>query len=423
MSEPSLEQSGGVLAAPPPRRRWLIVAAAAALALAAACVAVVLSQTGQSHTALTAHSPTGLIATLSDPGGRGATSAAFSPDDKTLAVLDKGGTTHLWDIATQQWAGSLSSRQCAGSDAQVLFSPDGKTLAVVGSASGNTCLWDVTSGRQVAVLNDPSSSNDMNPDAVTGGAFSPSGAMLAIGDSNGHIYLWNVATASQVAALSDPSDGDGSPTVLGVAFGPGGTTLADADADIGAGDSGDTYVWNVPARKVTATLSDPGNPKYGLNMGAAESVAFGQDGIVAVGDGDDLVVMFDAATGRQVAVVYPAINVLESNSLFYSSQADVAGELEGIEGPVGVTVALSQEDQVLAAGVDDGYGVGVWTGSGAPAHKIEKIASLTDPGGDNSQAPQLALNPAGTLLAVVDHNGRTYLWHVRLPATADQAGA
>jgi WD40 repeat protein len=254
---------------------------------------------------------------------------------------------------------------------------------------------------------------------VTAGAFSPSGAMLAIGDSNGHIYLWDVATASQVAALSDPSDGTGSPYVLGVAFGPAGTTLADADADIAAGDGGNTYVWNVPARRVTATLSDPSNPKYWLNMGAAESVAFGQNGMVAVGDGDDLVVLFDAATGRQVAVVYPAINVLESNSLFYSTQADVAGELEGIEGPVGVTVALSQDGRVLAAGVDYGYGVQVWTGSGAPTHEI---ASLTDPGGNNSTAPQLALNPAGTMLAVVDHNGRTYLWHIKLPTTAGQGG-
>lgn len=41
-----------------------------------------------------------------------------------------------------------------------------------------------------------------------------------------------------------------------------------------------------------------------------------------------------------------------------------------------------------------------------------RMPTLTDSGGDNSQAPELALSPAGTMLAAVDSNGRVYLWRI-----------
>jgi hypothetical protein len=87
----------------------------------------------------------------------------------------------------------------------------------------------------------------------------------------------------------------------------------------------------------------------------------------------------------------------------------VAGQIEdGGGGPIGVTVASADGGRVLATGIDYGYGADLWAGSGAGTHQT---ATLTDPGGDNTQAPQLALSPDGTMLAVVDHNGRVYLWH------------
>jgi WD40 repeat protein len=159
---------------------------------------------------------------------------------------------------------------------------------------------------------------------------------------------------------------------------------------------------------VIATLGSPGSA-YPSQTPGPETVAFGQDGMVAVGDGNAEVDLWDGATGNAIRTLTPSINVLESNSLYNSPQADVSGLLEGSQNSVGVTVALSQDGNILAAGVDYGYGVQVWSGAGAPIHQI---ASVTDPGGDNSQAPQLALSPDGAMLAVVDHNGRTYLWRV-----------
>jgi WD40 repeat protein len=37
-----------------------------------------------------------LVATLTDPGAKGATSVAFSLDGKWLAVGDNGGNVYLW---------------------------------------------------------------------------------------------------------------------------------------------------------------------------------------------------------------------------------------------------------------------------------------------------------------------------------------
>jgi WD40 repeat protein len=398
VSEQSLEQFGGILAAPTRRDRHSAIAAAAALLVLALAVAAALVVANRP--------PASLAATLTVPGG--ASSAAFSPDGTTLAILDANGSTHLWDVTTGRWAGTLSSRQCAGGDTQVLFSPDGATLAVIGSPRGSTCLWDVATRRQIAVMTEPSNQSIGQSFGVTGGAFSPDGKTLAIGDSNGSTYLWDVADARQVAVLTDPSSSQGGPDVEAVAFSPDGTMLAAGDND------DDTYIWDLATRRVVATLNDNNDnvPEGGgyQDAGGVESLAFGPEDTLAVGDGDGNVFLWDVATGQPLVTLAPPINIMEANPLYYTP-ADVAGQIENSYGPIGVTLASSEAGSVLATGIDYGYGVDLWIFSGAGTYRV---ANLTDPGGNNTQAPQLALSPDDTMLAVVDNNGRTYLWRVSL---------
>ncbi len=69
-------------------------------------------------------------------------------------------------------------------------------------------------------------------------AFSPDGKTLATADAAGVTYLWDIPARSLVATLPDP----GKQAVNSTAFSPDGKTLATADA------AGGTYLWGIPAK-------------------------------------------------------------------------------------------------------------------------------------------------------------------------------
>lgn len=75
---------------------------------------------------------------------------------------------------------------------------------------------------------------------MTTAAFAPNGTVLAVGAGDGATHLWNTTTDRVIATLDDhdyaPSVG-----INAVAFSPNGTTVAVADAD------GSTYLWHLTA--------------------------------------------------------------------------------------------------------------------------------------------------------------------------------
>ena len=250
----------------------------------------------------------------------------------------------------------------------VAFGPGAETLAVGSSnvdnsgnsttTGGSTRIWDIATKTITATLTDPGSNG------VYGVAFGPGGTTLAAADSNGSTYLWDIATKKITATLTDP----GSNGVYGVAFGPGGTTLAAADSN------GSTYLWDIATKKITATLTDPGSK--GLS-----GVAFGPGGTtLAAADSNGSTYLWDIATKKITATLTDP----GSKSVY------------GVAfGPGGTTLAAA----------DYNGSTYLWD---IATKSI--TATLTDPGSKGVYG--VAFGPGGTTLAVADYNGSTYLWDI-----------
>ena len=227
-----------------------------------------------------------VIATLADPNGKGVVSVAFGPEGSTLAAGDLNGTTYLWSLATQQVIARLTDPGSRGVGS-IAFSRSGTTVAA-GDLNGTTYLWSLATQQVIARLTDP---GGQEVDTV---AFSPDGAILAAGDSNGNTYIWNLASRKIVATLHHPQSSVSAsiPTVNNsVAFSPNGTTLA-------AGFYGCTFIWNLATRKVISSLCDPGS--YGV-----VSVAFGPGGTtLAAADANGVTFLWDLATRTVAARFY-----------------------------------------------------------------------------------------------------------------------
>ena len=409
MRKPSTRHLYTVLAASPPhaRRRALPAIAGVVLAMALAAAGAVIAVQSPPREPVfisSGHKPAAtvsggeLIATLSGPGGQAESLAALSPDGKTLAVVtgaaDGGGpaSVRLWDIATRRWAAilTLSYSQCDGGVSSVAYSPDGKTLAMFSDLGHETCLWDPVT-RKVTILTDPGPGID-----GTVGGFGSGGTTLVVADTDGRIYLWDLATEHVTATLNvpdEPANPRAQVTYSAAAVSPDG--LLAAVATDGAGH-GQVDLFDLATRRQTATLNDPGG-------GYVRRLSFGTDGILAIGDGGGRgnVYLWNAATRRFTGTVVPPVN---------RARAQAARRGGADAAPPGASAVFSPDGTILAATAAYGYGTCLYNVADG-----KLLATLTDPGASPSTLPAVAFSPDG-LMAVVESNGRTYLWRLTSPA-------
>ena len=137
---------------------------------------------------------------------------AFSSDGSLFAAAEFGcrDRVRVWDWRRDE---VLRTIDAEGPYAQVDFDPTGPRVVVSG-ADGLAEVWDVKSGKRVALMAGP-------PGGVNDLVFSPDGSRIATASVDGLVRLFDADTGAQQLSLR----GSGC-EVLGVAFSPDGTKLA-----------------------------------------------------------------------------------------------------------------------------------------------------------------------------------------------------
>jgi WD40 repeat protein/serine/threonine protein kinase len=275
---------------------------------------------------------------------------ALSPDGKLVAVQGPLGEAHLRDATTGELRGILKSRPSWF--VNLLFSPDGKTLAGVidqfrevgRPPQEEGYLWDAASGRQLSLLDSAGGSLAFTPDSKT----------LVSTGKLGPI-IWDTATGRERGRLKTSLFEGAAP----IAVTPDGRTLITTQPP-------DTVAWDISGDLGRATLvGHPGTPHSLLGL------AFSADGKRLVSLSVDRPIrktpsegrLWDVERGRlirvltgvgSVVVFSPRDPLLATAShltdgkirLFDAETGDEKPALPGHEGAIG-RLAFSPDGRVL----------------------------------------------------------------------------
>lgn len=201
-------------------------------------------------------------------------SVTYSPDETILA----SGTYEdvmLWNTDTLEKTATLKGHR--GQMTNVVFSPDGRTLAAFGMYDKTIQLWNVTTKKEKFKLNG-------HAEKIFSLAFSPDGTLIATAETlsqEAHaIRLWDANTGENIttfANIVNARSGRLLP-VMAVAFSPDGKVVASLDL------STDIQLWDVETKKHKSTLNVNVMDiycSYDENM----DIAFSPDGTTLVSTG------------------------------------------------------------------------------------------------------------------------------------------
>ncbi|KAK6513407.1 hypothetical protein TWF281_005033 [Arthrobotrys megalospora] len=173
-----------------------------------------------------------------------ADSMVFSPDGRWLALRAYDFEAEMWDTVSGVCVHRFGDRDAYGSG-PVAFSPSGKLLA--SGSFGKVTLWDTISGLLIQTLFASST------EPVRAVAFSPDGRHLASVSRSRAIKVWDLVSGTLVQTLQDSRAlGDSQSwdiySIPGLVFSPDSKQIASASRD------GRVRVWDALSGKLLQTI-------------------------------------------------------------------------------------------------------------------------------------------------------------------------
>ena len=377
------------------------------------------------------------LSALTDVGG--INRVAFSPDGSTIASWGDDDTIHIWNAETGVIIQTFSADIVfSGSHSYVMLSPDGSTF-VSWDDYDTYQIWDAETGDIIRTLGHEIQYNVM---------FSPDGRLLAVGSSDPFtISIWDAETGAVIHTflgtdfelspdgstiatwhVEDQFGGEGIPISIidietgvviqtlsghefsvdrGVAFSPDGTKIASGNGDgtISIGDveagavihtlsgdeiSVDSVAFSRDGTKIASRSRSENNTvrlwdvETGENIytftghtGEVGSVSFSPDGTkIASGSKDSTIRLWDVSTGENITTLE---HTGEVGSMSFS--------------PDGTKIASGSKDSTVR----------LWD-----VKTSENIRTLEHTG----EVRSLSFSPDGTTLASGSDDGTVLLWDI-----------